>query len=89
MADNTGATAIALVALSTAVFTGVALILKNIKHSECSKCCKIDTRTPTTRTPPPSPTTLTTLPTLHRERKNAEREGEKKSKLDVDSEVFV
>ena len=46
MADN--GTVIGLVALATAVFTGLGLLLKHIKHSECMRgCCEIDTRSPT------------------------------------------
>jgi len=51
---------IAIIALATAVFTGLGLLLKHIKHSECMRgCCEIDTRTPpespATQAPPPSP----------------------------------
>lgn len=51
-------TAIAIVAVITGIGSAIALILKNIKHSECSKCCVIDTRTPTTLAPPPSPCSM-------------------------------
>ena len=51
---------IGLVALATAVFTGLGLLLKHIKHSECMRgCCEIDTRTPPESPviqPPPPPT---------------------------------
>jgi hypothetical protein len=48
-------TAIAIVAVITGIGSAVALILKNIKHSECCKCCVVDTRTPINLAPPPSP----------------------------------
>lgn len=52
MSDST-TTAIAIVGIITGIGSAVALILKNIKHSECCSCCKIDTRTPVSLAPPP------------------------------------
>lgn len=57
MSEST-TTAIAIVAIITGLGSAIALILKHIKHSECSNCCKIDTRTPTILAPPPSPATI-------------------------------
>jgi hypothetical protein len=60
MSDST-TTSIAIVAIITGIGSALALILKHIKHSECSKCCIIDTRTPPDTpniqltAPPPSP----------------------------------
>lgn len=56
MSEST--TVIAIVAIITGLGSAIALILKHIKHSECSNCCKIDTRTPTILAPPPSPVLL-------------------------------
>jgi hypothetical protein len=53
MSDST--TAIAIVAVIAGIGSAIALILKHIRHSECSKCCIIDTRTPIALAPPPSP----------------------------------
>lgn len=53
MSDST--TAIAIVAIITGIGSCIGLILKQIKHSECSNCLKIDTRTPITIAPPPTP----------------------------------
>jgi len=52
MSDST--TAIAIVAIITGIGSVIALILKHIRHSECFKCCIIDTRTPINLAPPPS-----------------------------------
>ena len=72
---------IGLVALATAVFTGLGLLLKHIKHSECMRgCCEIDTRSPTRidsviSAPPPAPPS--TPQTHHaRKRHNAESDSE-------------
>ena len=53
MSDNT-TTAIAIVGIITGIGSAIALVLKHIKHSKCSSCCEIDTRTPTLA-PPPTP----------------------------------
>ena len=59
MSDST--TAIAIVAVITGIGSVITLILKHIRHSECSKCCIIETRTPPDSPhieltpPPPSP----------------------------------
>lgn len=84
MADN--GTVIGLVALATAVFTGLGLLLKHIRHSECmSGCCEIDTRSPARMdsiisAPPPTPQAL------HRNRHNAESDAadETKSEFRLD-----
>ena len=62
---------IGLVALITAIFTGLGLILARIKHSECLRgCCELDTRSPTRMdsvlSPPPPPT-----PSQHHARKKS------------------
>jgi hypothetical protein len=56
MSDST--TAIAIVAVITGIGSAVALVLKHIRHSECFKCCIIDTRTPINLAPPPSPANM-------------------------------
>ena len=70
---------IGLVALATAVFTGLGLFLKHSKHSECMRgCCEIDTRSPTRMdsviSQPPAPPS----PQTHhaRQRKYAESDSE-------------
>ena len=49
---NTPALAVGIVAVITALGSAAILVLKYIKHSKCSKCCEIDTRTPTDVAPP-------------------------------------
>lgn len=46
-----------IIALIGGVGACIAVVLKNIKHSECCRCFKLDTRTPPPEiiTPPPSP----------------------------------
>jgi hypothetical protein len=83
---------IGLVGLITAVFTGLGLLLKHIKHSECMRgCCEIDTRTPPESPviqPPPAPPP--TPQAHHRKRHNAESEDtedkheDKKSEFNLD-----
>lgn len=86
MADN--ATIIGLVALTTALFTGIGVILKYVKHSECMRgCCQIDTRSPTRMdsvisAPPPTPQTH------HRKRLNAESEETKHDKHEETKSEF-
>ena len=81
---------IGLVGLITAVFTGIGLLLKHIKHSECMRgCCEIDTRSSqdSVISPPPAPPPT---PTHKRKRHNAESEDtedkheDKKSEFNLD-----
>lgn len=97
MAEN--ATIIGLVALSTAIFTGVGLILKHVRHSECMRgCCEIDTRSPNresiieqphkhTLAPPPTPQQHHKRTRLNAESHsddNEEKNEEKKSEFNLD-----
>jgi len=75
MGDN--ATIVGIVALSTAIFTGLGIILRHIRHSECMRgLCEIDTRSPNRDSIAPPPT-----PQIHhhnRKRKYAESENDEK-----------
>jgi len=81
MAEN--ATIIGLVALISATLTGLGVLLKYVKHSECMRgCCEIDTRTPTRQdsvisAPPPTPQTH-----HKRKRHNAESDDTEHDKHD-------
>lgn len=53
MSDNNNLT-LSIIAVVSGISAAFVLILKHIKKSECSACCKIQTRTPITLAPPPS-----------------------------------
>ncbi len=78
MADN--GTIIGLVALTTALFTGIGVILKYVKHSECMRgCCEIDTRASPTR----QDSVISSPPPIHkRKRHNAEGDDTEHDKHD-------
>jgi hypothetical protein len=96
MADN--ATIIGLVALTTALFTGIGVILKYVKHSECMRgCCEIDTRASPTRMDSVISAIPPTPQRQKRKRHNAEskdteehdKEDEKKSEFNLDNIIDI